>query len=129
MEGLVAGKHNRGRVHPKGSQNCQLGDQAGLVGPVDLEGQVDNLASLQVGLRAWEGSEGASTEGPAVGCLVALEGGCLVGLGVDHLEGPKGGYPAVQVVGSYHLGQQEAAPEEGGKSDQHGSLGDRKSVV
>ena len=51
---------------------------------------MDNLASLQVGLRAWEGSEGASTEGPAVGCLVALEGGCLVGLGVDHLEGPKG---------------------------------------
>ena len=61
----------------------------GLVGPVDLEGQVDSLASLQVGLGAWEGSEGASPEGLEVGCLVAPEGRHPVGLGVDHLEGPK----------------------------------------
>ena len=53
MEGLVAGEHNRGRVHPKGSQNCQLGGLAGLAG---LEGQVGSLASPQVGLEAWEGS-------------------------------------------------------------------------
>ena len=99
----------------------------GLVGPVDLEGQVDNFASLQVDLGAQEGSEGASPEGLEVGHLVAPEGGRLVGLGVDHPEGPKGGYLAVQVVGSYHLGQQEVAPEEGGKPDQHRSLGQNKT--
>ena len=96
----------------------------GLVGLADLEGQVDSLASLQAGLGAWEGSEGAS---PEVGCLVALQGGHLVGLGVDHLEGPKGGYLVVQVVGSYHLGRWEVAPEEEDKSDLHGSLGRSKT--
>ena len=90
------------------------------MGPADLEGQVDSLASLQAGLGAQEGSEGAS---PEVGRLVAPEGGGLVGLGVDHPVGPKGGYPAVQVVGSYHLGRREAAPEEGGTLDRHRSLG------
>ena len=83
-----------------------------MVGPADLEGQVDSLASLQAGLGAQEGSEGASPE---------------VGLAVDHPEGPKGGYPVVQVVGSYHLGQWEVAPEEGSKSDRHGSLGQNKT--
>ena len=99
MEGLAAGKHNRGRVYPKGSQNCQLGGQAGPVGQEDLGGWVDSLASLQVGLEAQEGSEGASTE--------VLEVGHLMGLGVDHLLGPKGGYPEVQMVHSYHLGWHE----------------------
>ena len=122
MEGLAAGKHNRGKVHPKGFQNCQLGGQVG---------QVDSLASLQVGLGPWEGGEGASLEvghlaDPEVGHLVALEGGHLVGLGVYHLEDPKGGYLEVQVVGSYHLGWWEAAPEEGGRLDWHGSLGQNK---
>ena len=135
MEGLAAGKHNRGRVRPKGSQNCQLGGQAGLVGQVDLGGWVDSLDSLKVGLEVWEGSEGASTEvlevghlvglvvGPEVGCLVDLEEGHLVGLGVDCPVGQKGGYPEVQMVGSYHLGQWEAALGEGGRSDWHRSLG------
>ena len=85
---------------------------------------MDSLASLQAGLGAWEGSEGAS---PEVGHLVAPQGGRLVGLGVDHLEGPKGVYLAVQVVGGYHLGWREVAPEEGGKSDRHGSPGRNKT--
>ena len=122
MEDLVAGKYNRGRVHPKGSQNFRLG------------GQVGSLASLQAGLGALEGSEGASPEvlevghlaDPEVGRLVALEGGHLVGLGVDHREDPKGDYLVVQVVDSDHLGWQEVAPEEGGKLDRYGSLGRNK---
>ena len=97
-------------------------------GPV---GQVGSSASPQVGPEAWEGSEEASLEvlevshlaDPEVGHLVALAGGCLVGLEVDHPEDPKGGHLDVQVVDSDHLGQQEAAPEEGGKSDWYGSLG------
>ena len=47
-------------------------------------------------------------------------------LEVDHLEDPKGGYPVLQVVDSDHLGRQEVAPEEGGKSDRPGSLGRNK---
>ena len=112
MEGLVAGRHNKGRVHPKGFQNCWLEGQAGLVGPADLEGRVASLASLQAGLGAREGSEGASPEV-----------GHLVGLGVDHPEGPQGGYPEVQVVGNYHLRRREAALEEDDRLDLHGSLG------
>ena len=76
-----------------------------------------------MGLGAQEGSEGAHPEDLEVGRLVAPEGGHLVGLEVDHLEGLKRGYLEVQVVGSYHLGQWEVAPEEGGKSDWHRSLG------
>ena len=83
------------------------------------------MASLQ------EGCERASLEvlevghlvGLEVGCLVDPEEGHLVGLGVVYLVGPKGGYLEVQVVGNYHLGQQEVAPREGGRSDQHGNLG------
>ena len=87
---------------------------------------MDSLDSLQVGLGAQEGSEGASLEVLEVSHLVALKGGFLVGLGVDHPEGPKGGYSEVQVAGSYHWGQLEAAPEEGGRLDQHRSLGQSK---
>ena len=106
---------------------------------MDLGSWVDSFASLHMDLEAQERSEGASPEVLEVGLLVGLEvghvvdleegrvvdleEGHLVGLGVDHPVGLKGGYPEVQVVGSYHLGQQEAAPEEDGRSDRHGSLG------
>ena len=96
------------------------------MGLVGLEG---SSASLQAGLEAQEGSEGTSPEvlevnhlaDPGVGRLVVPAGGHLVGL-----EDPKGDDPVVQVVDSHHLGQQEAALEEGGKSDRHGSLGRNK---
>ena len=61
------------------------------MGQADLGGLVDSLASLQAGLEAWEGSEGASLEVLEVGHLVDQEEGCLVDLGVDHSRGPKGG--------------------------------------
>ena len=107
-----------------------------------MGGLVDSLASLQVGMEAWEGSEGASPEvlvaghlvgpevghlvDPEVGCLVDLEEGHQVDLGVDCLEGLKGGYTEVQVVGSYHLWWQEVGLGEDGRSDWHGSLGQNK---
>ena len=79
------------------------------MGQVDLGGLVDSLASLQVGLEAQKGSEGARPEVLEVGHLVGLEAGHLVDLEVGHLvdpevghlvdlqvdhpEGLKGGYP------------------------------------
>ena len=55
---------------------------------------------------------------PQVGHMVDPQVGRLVGLEVGRLED--------QVVDSFHLGQQEVAPEEVGRSGRHGNLGRNK---
>ena len=92
-----------------GSQIFQLGDLVGPEGPAVLVGQVDNLASLQVG---W---------GESMGAIPEVQG-------VGHLVDPEVGRLEDQVVDSSHSGRQEADQVGVDRSDWHRSLGQSKTL-
>ena len=117
-----------------GSQSYRQEDLVGQVGLVAPVGWVDSLASLQVGWEVQGESVGAIPEVQVVGCLVDPEVGHLVDPEVGRLVDPEVGrlvdlevdHPEGQVVDSSHLGRQELAPEEVGRSGWHENLGQNK---